>query len=368
MQSTLKAEETRTKFEGILAHGQEQAGNALSLLAKNIPEDQVVPHGAVKFDGENGQLRMRLDLGDIDGGPSFTLHRNATRQVAQKANMPLKFVDYLADSGMNDELAFNFNRLFHSNQSPVHKDSEEKDSRYLLRQVGGEVRGFLSDKYRRLDTPQIVESFIDAYQKFDAVPVRSKYMDTRFSLKVALNRVLEPYPGEVIMYGLSFGNSDYGNGAISLRDYVLRLVCINGMTGEEGFRKIHLGARLGDDLRFSQNTYELDAKTISSAVRDVVGTLLAPEQVGNRVRLIRDAHEKKIDADLELNGLRKASKITKSESEGVAKIYTSADVEILPPGNSAWRLANAISSFAKETTPERAEELEVVAGHISGLN
>ncbi|HMH12634.1 MAG TPA: hypothetical protein VK578_05960 [Edaphobacter sp.] len=39
--------------------------------------------------------------------------------------------------------------------------------------------------------------------------------------------VYEPVPGEMVAYGLSLENSDFGNGALSIRAYLLRIWCTN---------------------------------------------------------------------------------------------------------------------------------------------
>jgi hypothetical protein len=86
--------------------------------------------------------------------------------------------------------------------------------------------------------------------------------------------VYEPIPGEMVAYGLSLENSDFGNGALSVRAYLLRIWCSNLAITQEEMRQVHLGKRLDDSVLYSRRTYELDAETTVSALRDVIGAQL----------------------------------------------------------------------------------------------
>ena len=55
-------------------------------------------------------------------------------------------------------------------------------SRYLLRSVHGEVRGFLSDRYRRLDSRPIIEAFATAVRQKGALPYDGYVTDTKVAL------------------------------------------------------------------------------------------------------------------------------------------------------------------------------------------
>jgi hypothetical protein len=52
---------------------------------------------------------------------------------------------------------------------------------------------------------------------------------------------------------------------------LLRIWCSNLAITQEEMRQVHLGKRLDDSVHYSQRTYELDAETTVSALRDVIG-------------------------------------------------------------------------------------------------
>ena len=69
--------------------------------------------------------------------------------------------------------------------------------------------------------------------------------------------------GTVIIYmGVRFSTSDYGDGSLDLRTFLLNGVCLNGMVRERTLKQVHLGGRLPEDLQLSEETYRQDTKTV----------------------------------------------------------------------------------------------------------
>ena len=341
------------KLQRLVEYGKVRAIETLQNLQNNLPQDYLPRPREINFEPifDSGVVKFQMK-----GKEPMGIHTHALHQVADKAGIPWTYMQTLREDKQADLLATNLNMRMHGSEA----------DKYLVRVVNQEMRGFLSDKYRRMDSSPIVESYLRKATEFGAVPLECQCLDTKVYIKMALPHVYKPYEGEPVLVGMCFQNSDFGDGAISLKAWIMRLVCINGMLGEDGFRKVHLGARL-DDISFSQKTYELDTQTMASAVTDVVQHVMNPEAITRRLELIKAAHEKKVDADKAIDDLQKGSKITKGEAKDIKEIFGSAEVEMLPPGNSAWRLSNAIALFAQKNEDGRALELEALAGQVVGL-
>jgi hypothetical protein len=156
-------------------------------------------------------------------------------------------------------------------------------------------------------------------------------------------------------------NSDYGHGALSIRLFLLRLWCTNYAIADECLRNVHLGARLPEDMTFSQKTYELDTATTVSAVQDIVGSCLSPDNVNRILAGVKAANEQGVDPA----GIKAFLKrtLTKAQAAQVTEAFTSADIQNLPPGQTAWRLSNAISWVAgHEENEGRKLEMQQVSG------
>jgi hypothetical protein len=346
------ATRARRKLDALIDQGRIRAAKVIDIVQDQQPEDRIARADAINFrDGEDG-------LTITSGGQHDGIHQHALHQACGRVDLPRSFARHLTDPEHQpwgrELLATNLNELFEKHQP---------DKRYLLRSVDNEVRGFLSDRYRRLDSRPIVESFAKACGAIGALPVEGYVTDTKLAIKALLPRVYEPLSNEIMAFGVVLENSDFGNGALSLRAFCLRLWCTNFAITDESIRKVHLGARLSDDISWSQSTYDLDTKTMASAVTDVVHGQLAPARIDELQAAIVEANDKQIDPMKVGQHLRKS--LSKAEVDQVTSAFNSPDVEHMPAGNTVWRLSNAISWVAGQTEDaERKLDLMKAAGAV----
>jgi len=346
------------KLENLIERGRAKAGEVLDHVMNNQPADRIAQGGELVFTPSTDGSAVQIQYPDPQAGRiEQRLHRHATLQMAQTLDLPVKFIDSLQTTPnpwAQELLAHNLSTVFANRFA---------SRRYLLRSVSGEVRGFLSDRYRRLDSRPIVDAFAKAVQEKGAVPYEGYVTDTKIALQAIMPKVYEPIPGELVAYGLSLENSDFGNGALSLRMYLLRIWCANLAITEERMRQVHLGKRLDDEVFYSQRTYELDAETTVSALRDVIGAQLNADALDQLMEGIREANQDVLDPVAARGTLKKM--LLKSESDAVIEAYNSPDTYNLPAGNTTWRLSNAVSWIAGKTEdPERKLELMKVAGEM----
>ena len=164
-------------------------------------------------------------------------------------------------------------------------------------------------------------------------------------------------------YGLSLENSDFGNGALSIRAYLLRIWCSNLAITQEEMRQVHLGKRLDDAMLYSNRTYELDARTTVSALKDVINGQLDAASLRRRMEAVRHANEQEVNPQKAKETFRRL--LQKGESEAAQQAFDSPDTYNLPAGNTNWRLSNAISWIAGQTKDtERKLDLMKIAGEV----
>lgn len=359
--ATLTREEHRTraygKLEEWVKRGTANASAIIERVLNNVPEDRIVRAAALDYQPEAGGVVMVQP-----DGLRQTVHRHALGQLAAKVGIPLTYVDNLQDAARTgwgpDLLAHNLRELHR------HADPE---TRYLTRSVDGKVMAFLSDKYRRLDSRPILDAVLGAAQEAGGRVVDGIASDTKLSLRFIRPDVVEPVPGEYAVLGFTFNNSDFGDGALQMSAFLMRLICINGAVREVAMRKVHLGARLDLDIKFSERTYQLDTDAMASASKDLAKHLLSEVKLDELTQEIRSAAGRQIDAGRELVSLRAGNKLSKAEADEVAKTFNSPDVEVVPPGMTAWRFSNALSFLARNTSEAgRRMELERLAGDALG--
>lgn len=343
----------RERLESIVANGIARSGNVIQQILSQQPVDAIVPAKALTFQvADDGVVSMAAR------DHEWALHRHAFEQVVERAGIPRAYASELRVTG--DENEWRRTLLQHA----MDEHYRNGQGRFLVRSVDGQARGFLSDRFRRLDSRPLLESFITTCQALQGVPYEGVATDTRSSVRVILPKVFEPVRGEAMVFGLSWQNSDFGAGTYGISAFVLRLVCLNGMVGESALKQVHLGGRLPEDLTFSERTFALDTKTMVSATADVVRSVLAPAALAKRMDAVRAAHESTTDFATAWKRLR-SSGLSKAEQTATRDVFEGEDVVMLPPGKTLWRFSNALSWVANTTKDaERKLELQSLAGAV----
>ena len=327
-----------------------------------IAQDYIAPIGVnlkmndhspvITFSGE-GSLQMNMPDGQ------FSIHDNAIGQLADRMGIPSRYLRGLA---AGEPWAKHLAATLLNEHS-----GWTQRSRVLVRTVGQQVRGVLSDSYRRLNSVEILTAFVQEAAEQGAV-ISDAYMnDTKIWAETILPTpitVPTAKNGDVIIFaGARFSTSDYGDGAVDMRAFLLNGACLNGMVRESVMKQVHLGSKLPDNLQLSQQTYELDTKTTVSAVRDLTKGLFSKDNLMQKAYEIQGASEIEVDFEHELKRLTRDGGLLKQEGKEVEKILMRNDPEDgVQGGATLWKLTQAITAHARELTPERSRELHEISG------
>ena len=329
-----------------------------------IAQDYIAPLGVnlrakqhdpvITFNGENG-LMMNMPDGQ------FSLHANAVGQLADRMGVPQRYLRTLAGGE-------EWQVLLAAQILNEHSGWTQR-SRVLVRTVGKQVRGVLSDSYRRLNSVEILTAFVEEAANQGAV-ISDAYMnDTKVWAETILPQpIVVPTKnnGDVVIFaGARFSTSDYGDGAVDMRAFLLNGACLNGMVRESVMRQMHLGAKLPDSLALSQQTYELDTQTTVSAVRDLTRGLFLPENIKEKAYEIQGASEMEVDLEKEVKKLTSNGSLLKAEGQEVEKLLMKNDPnDGVQGGSTLWKLTQAITAHARTLTPERSRELHEISGAL----
>lgn len=348
----------RERLQGYIEQGRQKATTVVKNIMSVVPQDRIVAAKAMDFEvGEGGVLRYKTPGHGIDE----TLHRNALGQMAGRLEIPMAYVDHLqgivTEQGARAEWAQNLLAR------TLREHTTHSGDRWLVRSVGGEARAVLSDKFRRIDCRPSALALIEVAQDRGLIVSDGIFTETRTSLKFILPQIVEPVPGEHMVFGFDWSNSDFGRGANDLRMFMFRLLCWNGAVGESVVRQVHIGRRLEDDVAYSEKTVQLDAAATASALRDHAAHAISEVRVQQMVEGIRAAHEQKLNPKAAVESLRKA--LPKGDVEKVVEAFNSPDVENMPGGQSLWRWSNALSFVAGNTEDaDKRIDLERLAGDV----
>lgn len=328
----------------------------------SIAQDYIAPVGVENSQKETSRVISFLNNGELIMNlrkSPFTLHDNAIGQLAEKMDIPPSYLRGLVrgDDRQKQLAATVLNE--HS--------AWTQRQRVLVRSVGTEVRGVLSDSYRRLNSINILTAFIEEAGRQGAMVADARMTDTKVWAETILPMPIVVHTvknGDVVIFmGARFSTSDYGDGAVDIRAFLLNGACLNGMVRESVMKQIHLGARLPDNLQLSSRTYELDTQTTVSATRDLTKSLFSRDLIMQKAIEIQGASEINVDFDSELRKLVKVGSLNKSDQEGVQKILMHNHSGDGMQGDSTlWKLTQAISAHAREFEPRRCRELHELSG------
>jgi hypothetical protein len=357
------AKRFQAQLEETIHKSQASAMSVIEKVQAETPHDCIADSTSLEFavDGREGSNSVLMGLHNRKAKNYFQsgLHKNGLDQVAERAGIPGTYVNRLLERPYGRALIV-------ENLSTIYRQEENK--KLLVRQVNGQIRGVLSNAFKRMDSGPIIEAFAKACADIGAQPVEGVGGDLRWAIKAILPMVFQPSKKqgteELIAFGVQLSNSDFGKGTLSLNAFMTRVICTNYATLEQVLRQAHLGARLTDDMEYSEKTYKLDTQTQVSAINDLVRGVLAPDKVNALVGRIGEALEERIDPKNAWQELPKMG-LLKGEVDKVKELFIDGDVEVLPRGTTKARLANAVSWFAKSAaTPERRLELEEIAGEL----
>lgn len=322
-------------------------------LAMTVHEEGGV---ALEFEAGDGRQRMRL-----------TPH--CQEQIASHLKIPQEFCRRLSTQHP-DILAGVVTPLL-----------QREPARRMLRVLDGNARAFLSDRYRRIDNWDVMETVMPILAGLPSAAMAScEITDSRLHLKVTVDEVRGwvdyQKPGtherirQEVRSGFYVSNSEVGRGAYSVRPFCEVLVCTNGMVIDELAQRVrHAGRRheLEDEIPaalLSDKTRMIEDAAVLSRTRDLVNAVLDPKKFAETVDRMSAAGGDAIDGDVV-----KVIDVT-ADRYDLAEAEKSSVMQHLIRGGdlSRWGLLNAVTRTAQDaSTYDRATELESLGGQLLAM-
>jgi len=342
-----------SKLEQIVQDGRVRAMGGLQKLSEEygLRKDYMVKPSVIDFADSDALTPV------VDGNP-YSLTQHSRSQLLKRASVPVAYADTLEKHSRQDLLRFNLLSMLPT----VSREG------ILFRTVRDTAKGILSSSYKRMDASPLFEEYAQMSLQMGMVPYRGDITETRAYLSFIRPEVIELMPGEYVVMGTEQRTSDYGRGAYGYCLSVLRLLCQNGMVGMDMLRAVHLGSRFdgarlnGTDsgvIQLSNETMDLDARTVRSALRDTIrGT---NDQMKALETTLREKAGESVNLAAALDKLKKGG--MKKETVEKVKTMYEADlpVEALPEAPGVWRLANVISLLANKAEGDEALDLQDTA-------
>ncbi len=379
----------KEQMQRVFERGRKERDKLIQQVQDTLIVDRLVPPAKMMFVAAPDLARDITHLGLVYAGkeePPYRIHKHALSQLCQKVRLPIEYLhtlegyyDKRSDPWSIQLLAQNLTTLYHSMTFKQLQPRTERESgeapKFLHRIVGQELRGFVSRKFnRQIASAPLLDAFISACDSVGAEPVEGLATPVKYSLRCVHPHVYEPVDGYPLCLGVSWSNSDFGAGSLSIAVVVYRPHTGSSWVLDNVLNRIHIGSVLSDNdlVEVSAETASHELQAQSSAIRDSVRHHLTEAAVQRVLTAIEKAHEEHIPwSKLKTQFARI---LTKAEVESLKKVLDDDEIEDLPPvrrvnqdnpePSRLWAMVSLERLAALENDVERKFELQQFAGSM----
>jgi hypothetical protein len=267
-------------------------------------------------------------------------------------------------------------------------------ARRFVRVLDGNVRGFLSDRFRVLDHFDIAAAALQSAKEAGAVPLEAALSETGMRLKLTTPHLWETITqarkeGKAIKTGMlgsreyleavgfrmgddmpggggtvyplvTVSNSETGHGGFSVQLGIFEGACANGMIFEKAVAQVHLGERQQVGI-FTEQTIAVESKAIFLKARDAVAAAFKRDTFAALVNRCREAQAQPIRAPQSaVENVAKAAGLSDKGREALLS-YFLGDYDM-----TRFGLAQAVARAAQDLPQlDDAAALEAVAGKVA---
>lgn len=316
--------------------------------------DTLVNTSEMQFANDGKKLVMAY------GQHERVLNSYATKQTANRFGVPTPYVNSLMESDWGRKLAVKI-----LNETA----KQRKPERVLVRSVGDTVRGVLSDSYKRINSMMVFMAFMQAAIASKAQLYDASLDETKSFIEVIkpeIQTIETPRNGEIdVVFGAELRNSDYGDGRLNLRTFMLNVVCLNGMIGTKFLNEVHRGGRLPENLVLSQNTYQKESEAQASLVTDSMNHLFDTETMRKEVERIQRASDTTMDFDAGIKQLKRTKHYSENELTMLTqKLMNNNPDDGVTGDNTRWKFVQGLTAVANEYNTTRRNELIEYASEL----
>lgn len=370
--STFTREQASDKLQAYIANGRNKSQRVVQSLMDeaNARVDVMIPakQGVMQFLVRPNNLALMVPQTKAvqkfgKGELGFTEWSQG--QALMSMGVPQRFISSLQSDGVVGTMIAE--ELLNS---LLYRIGSGQDNRRLLRVVNNTIRGWLSPTYGILDQAELIGGFAAAVKQHSdrgIVFTDGVLSDRRYAITAMWPSLFEPWPGEIVIVGASLQSSDYGFGAVDIKQHVMRLVCLNGAMGTPFMRKIHRGTGYGDNdesFIISERTKQLSSAATVSLITDALNAALSAGSAEKVIAAYRKAANKEVNVAQEVKMLQQKGILSKEDGEKIP-LLLDMELEVLPTTenrNSALRFGQLLSYMANSAEGDKVLQLQESAG------
>lgn len=263
-------------------------------------------------------------------------------QLCTRMGVPAKYIKKCFDSGKSDLAIANFRAW-----------EKEHTGDMLVRERNGVARAVLSSRYAPFDNYQVLRSLHYTMNSKRFIPTQVFMSEDKLHIRFV---DYTPLPvsdgsGSPLYAGVILSSNSVGAGSLSLKFFIYRSVCKNGMAissmGGTLFSQTHVGEKMTDSKIAVFNRAFMDVDRLCEMAVDLV-----KENAG---RLLKD-----YELEMYLEKARREMKLSEKSVEKLKMLVSSQG----PYDKTKWGFINGITELAQDFTLDTRYEMESFAGEI----
>ena len=316
--------------------------------------------------GEDGDIRLQMN-----GHGNFGIRHTAHLQIGDRLRIPRDYYGRMLREAPG---------LLRSNVNHWMANNPEKR---LVRTLDGDVRAFLSDRYRILDNYGVADAILPVLSDSGADLRSCDVTDTRMYLKAVMPNVEVDIPPPLgspqlrpvtVQPGIVISNSEVGMGSLAIEPAVHTLACLNmAVWAQSALKKRHVGRVLSNGKNgneediweyFTDDTRRASDEATWKQVRDLTQAALTGPAFDDIVKKLRESREARIEGDpVEVvQRVGQSKGLTESERSGVLRhLIEGGELSMFGLHNAITRQSQDIEDY------DRASDLEALGGKVIEL-
>ena len=307
----------------------------------------------------------------VRGVGDFGVNDHAHSQIASRLGIPMPYYKRMRKDAP-ELLSRNVNHWF-----------QTKPEKRMVRTMDGNIRAFLSDRYRPLDNADLADAVLPTLIEADAEVISCEVTERRLYIKAIIpGQEIEIGPPEgwewgkghdqidIVQPGIVISNSEIGSGSMAIRPAVHTVKCTNlAVWSDASLRKYHIGSALGSTegevhKYITDETRKLADAAVWSEVRDLTKAALVGEAFKDICNSIRAARYDRIESGPQkvVEIVSERFLLTQNEGDSVLEhLIRDGDLTRYGLYNAVTRTASDAASY------DRASEIEIAGGDIIEL-
>lgn len=280
---------------------------------------------------------------------TLKLSDNALSQISAKMNINSTYLRRLHSGSVWEQSLFTRTLV-------DHLDYKNPTDNFLLRTNNGILKGFLSDRYERYDSNEVLIGFLTKMKEHQFNINKVYYDGITYFVEMTNKNIPIMINDQLHWITVQYRNSDFGASALDIRMMITKQVCSNGMVLNSIMRKVHKGKELqaNKDFKLSNETFRLEAELKKSILNDVIPQIVSEQNI---IR-IRSMFEEVNQIDVPVKSvIQKLPSIgaTKNDLERIENIILDAKEETgVVNCGPVLKVASAISWMANDYELEEA--------------